>query len=264
MAVKIKHAEPLDIDPAVAALTALQVERDVIEYEALLDKNVPEARVHEFLATHTYFFNGALRLFGFSPVYSKTKLGCDYEVDFAWLDSSSFGPDWHLVEIEAPSTRLFTKGGNPTAELTHAVQQLRDWHSWLHDHLEYARRLMPQIEYPLCYIFMGRRKELTPALKKKAKRFVYDHRPICRIHTLDWFSAAARSVVSLMRNGGGCWPVPMKALSHTNLAGGLPKQARRFVDRFIADGPSVHMDVLRRQDRADACMRLNEFDDEPS
>jgi hypothetical protein len=258
----IKKVEPMIIDPSVAALTPAQVEKNVAKYEALLDENASEARVHAFLAAHTYFFNGALRLFGPCPVYSKVKLGCDYEVDFAWLDSSSFGPDWHLVEIEAPSTKLFTKGGNPTAELTHAVQQLRDWHSWLHDHLEYARSLMPQIEYPLCYIFMGRRHGLTPAMKRKAKRFVYDHRPICRIHTLDWLSAAARSTISLMRGGGGCWPVPMKASLHVDLVRGLPDPVRRLVEGYAAHGRSEGISSLRRQDQFDACTRMSEFDDD--
>jgi len=96
-----------------------------------------------------------------TPLYSKVKLGHDYEVDFAWLYNDSFGPEWRLIEIEGPTAVLFTKSGNASATLTHAIQQARDWCDWIHQYLEYGQGLIPRISYPFCYIFLGRRKELT-------------------------------------------------------------------------------------------------------
>ena len=191
----------VQIDPLVASLTADQIDKDVAEYDALLDRNTSEAELHAFLARHTYFFNGYLRLLGNSPVYSKVKLGSDHEVDFAWFDTSSFGPEWHLVEIEPSRCKLFTRDGNPTAELTHAIQQVRDWNSWVHRYLDYARKIMPQIEYPVCHVFLGRRSELTEANTPKLRRFVHEHRAYLSLHTLDALSGAALSVKGLLQDG---------------------------------------------------------------
>jgi len=70
------------VDPLVAKLTPRQVEEDAREYAALLDGRASEAKVHRFLAKHSYFFNGVIRLFGRSPLYSKIRLGSEYEIDF--------------------------------------------------------------------------------------------------------------------------------------------------------------------------------------
>lgn len=224
-----------EVDPLVRSLTVERLGEDVAEYEALLNSNASEHRVHEFLASHSYFFNTYLRLFGASPLYSKIKLGSDYEVDFAWFDSGSFGPEWRLVEIEAPSHRLYTDGGQPSAALTHAIQQVRDWHTWIHENLRYARKLMPWIEYPLGFVFMGRWAELTDSTKQKLKRLCHENRMFLEIHTLDSLAGCARSVRDLVeRERGGNWPVPMKALTHHDLAQGLPPLAQWFM-KYPAD-----------------------------
>ena len=80
-----KNRTCCEIDPLVKSLTEDRLDNDIVEYRALLDANVPEERIHNFLSNHTYFFNGVIRLFGSCPVYSKVKLGHNYEVDFAWL-----------------------------------------------------------------------------------------------------------------------------------------------------------------------------------
>ena len=221
MTINCKKPDPFPIDPLVRALTVEIVERDIKEYQYLLDSISSEQLVHEFLARHSYFFNGILRLYGASPMYSKVKLGAEYELDFACFDTGSFGSEWYLIEIEAPAKKMFTKAGDPTADLTHAIQQVRDWHAWIHENLDYARKLMPLIEYPLGYVFIGRRSDLTEETKKKLRRLAHDHRMFMRIHTLDWLSGAAHSVKYLLRNGdGGTWPVPMCAFSHRELAMG--------------------------------------------
>lgn len=249
MSLNFEKPEPLLVDPLVKALTEAQIEVDIAAYVDLLDREASEGAVHEFLAEHTYFFNVILRLYGVSPVYSKVRLGSQYEVDFAFFDTGSFGPEWYLIEIEAPSKKMFTKGGDPTAEFTHAIQQIRDWHSWIHENLDFARKLMPQIEYPLAYLFIGRRLHLTPETSTKLRRLAHDHRMTMRIHTLDWFEGAARSVRNLVRDGdGGTWPVPMHALSHADLAGGLPEMARRWLsDPRVADAREFGRELLLNQ-----------------
>jgi hypothetical protein len=91
--VPFRKPQPIEIDPCVKALTPKQVEKDADEFKCLLDSLVSEQTLHEFLAYHSYFFNGIIRLSGVSPLYSKIRLGSEFEVDFACFDTGSFGPE---------------------------------------------------------------------------------------------------------------------------------------------------------------------------
>jgi hypothetical protein len=223
------------VDPLVKKLTPRQIEKDAKEFVALLDNRVSEATIHEFLAARSYFFNGVIRLYGLSPLYSKVRLGSEHEVDFVCFDTGSYGPEWRLIEIEGPRKRPFAKSGEPSAHLLHAIQQVRDWHDWMHNNLDYARKLMPLIEYPLGYVFVGRISELSPSDQKKLRRLAYDHRALMKIHTLDHFAATGRSVMSQVGERGGHWPLPMRALSHRDLSRGLPKRAAEWISGDFAE-----------------------------
>jgi len=220
--IRLIRGPPLEVDPLISKLTPKQIQKDVATYTKMLDSKVNESTIQSFLADHSYFFNGLIDPWKPSPLYSKVKLGCDYEVDFAWLHFDSFGPEWRLVEIESPSCKLFTKSGNPSKELTHAVQQVRDWCAWIHEHLKYAQDLLPRISYPLCYIFIGRRNEITLSNRDKLRKFRYDHHTQMVIHTLDYFARAAEGFSSV-------WHTPMKALTHRDLKKGLPTAVQKWV-----------------------------------
>lgn len=69
----IKVTASFEVDPLVRSLTQAKVEEDIASYLSLLDEKPIEARLHEFLASHSYFSNGILRLSGCSPLYSKVK-----------------------------------------------------------------------------------------------------------------------------------------------------------------------------------------------
>jgi hypothetical protein len=237
------------IDPLVQALTAEQVRGDIAIYESLLDSGASELPVHDFLANHSYFFNRIVRLNGASPLYSKVRLGTEFEVDFAAFDAGSVGPEWRLVEIEAPMSRLLTKSGNPSAKLTHAMRQAQDWQAWVHDNGDYARKLLPYIEYPLVYIFMGRRSELaSDAVRKRLRLLNVDNRRTLEIHTLDWFASMASSVLALIGGDGGTWSLPMKALTHSDLSNGLPPRAAEYLKRFFSwPVPKYPEDFLRER-----------------
>jgi hypothetical protein len=117
-----RQPKPIEIDPLVKALTPEQIQKDISEFERLLDDRVNEQKLHEFLAYHSYFFNGIIRLTGASALYSKIKLGSEFEIDFACFNPGSAGPQWHLIEIESARHSLFTNAGDPTAPLTHAIR----------------------------------------------------------------------------------------------------------------------------------------------
>lgn len=245
----------IQIDELVRKISKKKIEKDVREYLALLDSKAHETKIHSFLASHSYFFNGILDLNSYSPLYSKIKLGDDYEVDFAWLKYDSFGPEWKLVELEAANRVLFTKSGNPSAALTHAIQQVRDWHGWIHDHGEYARKIMPRIAYPLGFVFLGRRRDITATTQEKLKRLRYENRSYLAIHSLDWFANAALRAINFLGATGGNWLVPMKAFSHRELKRGLPAPAHKWIE---IETPSRLIN-LRRQQREHELMNPREF-----
>ncbi|HYR08545.1 MAG TPA: Shedu anti-phage system protein SduA domain-containing protein [Longimicrobium sp.] len=225
--------DPSEIDPLVRQLTSRHLDADVAEFERLLNTPADEAQIHAFLAEHSYFFNNAIRLFGISPLYSKIRLGSEYEVDFAYFDPGSVGPVWNLIEIESPKSTLFTKSGDPSSTLNHAMRQVSDWQDWIHENQSYVRHLLPYIDYPFCYIFAGRRSELTPDTARRLRRLNYDNRMSFEVHSLDWFVSSARSVAFFLSRGqGGSWPLPMHAMSHQDLTRGLPPLAHQYVATF--------------------------------
>jgi len=225
-------------------LTRPKIRRDIRTYLKLLDSKVSEERIHSFLASHSYFFNGLIRLNGVSPIYSKIKLGSDYVVDFVWFDAGSLGIEWSLAEIEPPRSSMFNKKGDPSAVLTHAIRQIRDWQTWVDDNGAYARQLMPRIKYPLGQVFIGRRSELSSAkAQDKLLRLAYEHRMFLRIHTLDWFAGAAEGIRHFVGSHGRTWPLPMKAYNHKKLSTGLPKPALEVFESPF--GRSESKELLR-------------------
>ena len=242
------------IDPLIRELTSKKVAAEADEFTRLLDSKARQSKLQEFLASHSYFFSGMIDVYSPSPLYSKVKLGHDYEADFAWLHFDSFGPEWRLVEIENPGSALFTKSGTPSSALSHAMQQARDWCGWVHDHAEYARKLMPQISHPLCYIFLGRRNDITPANRERLRKLRYDSRSEMVIHTLDWFVRSARIFGQYIRPDGPTWQIPMKVLTHRDLKKGLPEE----VQDWVAESQSKAMTERRLDQRRSKWVRDNE------
>jgi hypothetical protein len=73
------------------------------------------------------FYQLYSRKYGIQPNFSEVSFGDKYRCDFAWLNDNSDGPEWVLVEIEKPKMKLFTKKHEPTADLNHAIEQLKSW-----------------------------------------------------------------------------------------------------------------------------------------
>jgi len=242
------------IDPLIRELTSKKVAAEVDEFTGLLDSKARESKLHEFLASHSYFFSGLIDVYSPSPLYSKVKIGHDCEVDFTWLHFDSFGPEWHLVEIENPGSALFTKSGEPSAALSHAMQQARDWCAWIHDHTEYAQKLMPQISHPLCHIFLGRRKDITSANREQLRKLRYDSRSDMVIHTLDWFVRSGQIFGQYIGPDGPTWQIPMKVLTQRDLKQGLPEE----VQDWVAESQSKLMTERRLDQRRSKWARDHE------
>ncbi|MEC4054568.1 Shedu anti-phage system protein SduA domain-containing protein [Myroides odoratimimus] len=73
------------------------------------------------------------RKWGIQPSFHEINFGSKLRCDFAWLNDNSDGPEWVLLEIEKPKMKLFTKKGEPSAELNHAIEQVKTWQRYFEE-----------------------------------------------------------------------------------------------------------------------------------
>ena len=103
---------------------------EVEEYRELLKHARTERPMQAFFHLHRHFLVEHLRGGHGRWAIPQQRLGCQHVTDFMIGAAHSFGADWVAVELESPRARLFTKEGNPTATLSHAVRQITDWRAW--------------------------------------------------------------------------------------------------------------------------------------
>lgn len=75
---------------------------------------------------------------------------------------------WYLVELESPTTSIYTQRGEWAAKARHARHQIATWRQWLKENVDYARKPPPDglglidIEpNPEGVILIGRRSALV-------------------------------------------------------------------------------------------------------
>jgi hypothetical protein len=138
--------------------------------------DVSEEEVHQFLVRYPAFL--PLWFPYENTVFSKLPLGNQHVVDFAFARENTPGVTWHLVEIEKPQSRLFTKSGNPSAALSHGLRQILDWKTWFLENRDYVRRYFPYREQvdaiglcePELLLVIGRRAEVADGDRKLMQR----------------------------------------------------------------------------------------------
>lgn len=133
---------------------------DVIkDFLCLLDRFLNEEEIHQFLCTHPYFLPGFLD--AHTGVFSKVSLGNDFVTDFTFGRHGTAGTSWNLIELERPDYRLFTKAGNISSQLSHAITQVSQWRSWVGRHYAYAEQVLPHMIILNTVIIIGRRESLS-------------------------------------------------------------------------------------------------------
>lgn len=90
------------------------------QFEALLNQDPPEGRIKQFVK------DNQVVLHQFSPdrAIFEAPILTFYKADIAVLTS---GKRVLLIEFETPQTRLLNKDGGVSAELQHALDQVRNW-----------------------------------------------------------------------------------------------------------------------------------------
>jgi hypothetical protein len=125
-------------------------------------------------------------------IIPKQRLGGQHVTDFMIGQRDSMGFRWQAVELESPLAKMFTKSGNPTAQLTHAIRQIHDWRMWLTSNQNYAARgrgedglglsdIHPDVEG---LILMGRRATESDETRRLCRQMGRDAK--IEIHTFDY------------------------------------------------------------------------------
>ena len=136
-------------------VTLSRLKRIQREFAALIEHGVSESEMQSFLES------GRNHLI-FGPHYDKAHrqepLGCEYKVDL-FLETTE--KEIHLVELEPPSARIYTKKGDPTREFRHAQQQIENYQRWCIDNIAYIRQKHPNIYRPFGYVVIGNSLDLN-------------------------------------------------------------------------------------------------------
>ena len=107
------------------------------EFEKAIEAD-KEQIIHEFLERNSWIldfdtYDGL--------VLSKFRLADKYIPDFVVVGTKWISRDPRplitFVEIERAGERLYTRNDDPTAFLTHALQQVQDWKRWVEDNRQY-------------------------------------------------------------------------------------------------------------------------------
>lgn len=106
-------------------------EKKLAEYKDLVEKRADEPAFQKFFEGNANFLEPK-----FKTAYPKYKLADELTPDFLLVlyDSS-----YLFVEIEKPWVLLFNKKGDPSAEFTHAQQQIRTYLSWVAKNKEFLK-----------------------------------------------------------------------------------------------------------------------------
>ncbi len=146
----MEHITSLPASEMVAYLTDMEAEEKATSQQIRsvlmqLDQSLgtSEEVVHQFLWRNAFlldlFYEGGY-------IVSKFPLGDRHVTDFVVVGyrnwTNDFGIHATLLEIENPTSKLFTKNGDPAATLIHALRQVHDWGSWLSNNSEYFRRTL--------------------------------------------------------------------------------------------------------------------------
>ncbi|MFY3002063.1 Shedu anti-phage system protein SduA domain-containing protein [Achromobacter xylosoxidans] len=140
-------------------------------------------------------------------IIPKQRLGSEHVTDFMIGEKDSIGFHWTAVELESPLAKMFTKAGDPSATLNHAIKQIRDWRIWLSRNQNYAARLrsddglgLTDIDAEVPGLILMGRRNTESAETARMRRQIWRETKI-QIHTFDFLlDALIGRVESLERH----------------------------------------------------------------
>lgn len=168
----------------------------VDELERLIEADASENALQKHLEKHPYILSQQFA--HCHHVFPKVALGIQYETDFMCLDIPSSGKEWNGIELECPTKKVITKQRRKTADLEHAIQQIRDWRAWVTENLNYARQSRENNGLGLTdiaprffgHVIIGRRKVYNNKFNELRRQLFRDE--LITIHSWDGIVEHAR------------------------------------------------------------------------
>lgn len=194
---ELRYKIAIGHSPAEAATRELALV--LTQFEVLIERpGVHEKRdVHEFIKSHSFIlFPNPDAVTSEVPI----GLGTEFRIDF--LVQRPDG-SYLLVEIENPQATLFTKSGDFSAGVNHAVRQVEDWQEWIEANLPTVERYFPGIRAPEAWIVIGRDRGLADAEKRRLVRRNINMRGRVTIRTYDDALRDAKAYIRSIRGAFG-------------------------------------------------------------
>jgi hypothetical protein len=172
------------------------------DLQKLVQTSKDERAIHLFLKGNPFILTSKIHPAHHAQIcISKPKLGAEFEPDFLMAGLDSAGLWWYGVELENPNKAMFTKAGEITAELNHALRQIDDWRRWLRENLDYLRREhgYEDIDGELpCYVVIGRRDTEvldSESLLKRQREIMKKDKSGLFLHHYDWLLNTRPTIV---------------------------------------------------------------------
>ncbi|MEA2551974.1 MAG: hypothetical protein QOJ65_150 [Fimbriimonadaceae bacterium] len=168
------------------------------DFEELLGTAAKEEEMQVFLKQNSILLVQHLNGGHGRWVIPKQRLGCEHVTDFVIGSRDSIGYHWWAIELESPRAKPFTKSGDPSRHLTHAIRQISDWRSWLTTNQNYAARSRSEHGLGLtdidnhahAVIVIGREQDYDGQANTFRRQQLYA--ADIHIHSYDWLLSVAR------------------------------------------------------------------------
>lgn len=199
-ALHYKTNDEMQIDiPAIDVASRLNYA--VNNFQKLINSNdIHEKRdIHPFLEKHSFLLHPNPAEF-FSEV--AIGLGTEFKIDFLVRESDG---KYLLVEIENPTHPLFTKAGNFSTQVNHAIRQVEDWQQWIEDNLPMVQKKYPDMMSPSGLVVIGRSQHLSKEELQRLERRNINFRGKLVIWTYDQLVESANSFIESIKRNLKSW-----------------------------------------------------------
>jgi len=162
----------------IIAKSVIKINEPILnEYENKITGELTEEEYQKFLECNPCLIDPLA-----SATFNKTKLGDDLITDFVVRRLDNI---YILVEIEKPSTAIFTANDDFCSAFFHAIGQVMDFQEWVETNIAYAQKKMPCINSPQGLLIIGMKSKLTEKQKSKLNRFNISTRGRISVVTFD-------------------------------------------------------------------------------
>ncbi|MFS0776093.1 Shedu anti-phage system protein SduA domain-containing protein [Neobacillus sp. 3P2-tot-E-2] len=159
--------------------SSIKINKKIIERfnEIIINPNIKEEDCQVFLKENPALIDPLAK-----EIIPKQKLGLEFITDFV---VRKLNDEYIMVEIEKPSTPIFTKTNDFSSHFTHALGQVLDFQEWVESNIAYADKIMPSITSPIGLLVIGHNNQLNEFQKKKLRRFNINNHGKVKVITFD-------------------------------------------------------------------------------